>query len=91
MDPGCLQPLFVPGDDLTLLASWVNDFPLGDHDRIRFYAHPETDLFEALKPWYAAGLDDPYVHVVTDWKTLHPPFGRDLNDRVYKDHKEYGP
>lgn len=80
-----LAVVLCPGDDLQPLARWTVPLPKGDRDRIRFYAHPEADLVKALEPWYNAGLEDPLMEIVHDWRSLHPPFGRDLNDRVYRD------
>jgi hypothetical protein len=82
-----LAVILCPDDDLGPLTEWVRCLAPEDQDRIRFYAHPDVDPVEALRPWYDAGLEDPRFHTIKDWKSLHPPFGRDLNDRVYKDHQ----
>lgn len=54
--------------------------------RLRFYAHPDTDLKDAFMGWKEAGFRRARVDVVSSWKQLHPFFGRALNDQVYEDH-----
>lgn len=80
-----LAVLLCPDDDLGPLVDRLTALAPDDLDRVRFYAHPDTDIVAALRPWYAAGFGDPPLEIVSDWKSLHPPFGRDLNDRVYRD------
>lgn len=85
-----LGVILCPGDDVTPLARWVARSPQAVRRRVRLYAHPDVDLVDALAPWYAADLDDPRVHIVSDFATFHRRFGNDLNDQVYEDAQGLG-
>jgi hypothetical protein len=80
-----LAILLCPGDTTGQVAAWAKKRRSKDRDRIRFYAHPGVDLHDALAAWYAAGLPDPRVDEVKDWKQFHKAFGLDLNDQIYAD------
>lgn len=82
-----LAVILCPGDDTAAIAAWTRRLPVADHDRIRFYAHPDADLESALRIWHAVGLRDPPLRSVRGARELARPLGMAINDRIYADHR----
>ena len=80
-----LAIILCPGDNTQVVAAWAKRLAGRDVDRIRFYAHPEADLNEALGAWVSARLPPPRVDDASDWREFHRRFGLHLNDRAYQD------
>jgi hypothetical protein len=80
-----LAVILCPGDDTQTLVQWIHDHD-ADPDRIHFYAHPDTDPYQALEAWKQAGLPPPQVDLDIDsWQRLHKRFGRDLSVQILRD------
>lgn len=79
--------LLCPGDDTDAVASWARQLPRAQLERIRFYCHPEVDLYEAFAGWRKAELPDPVTKELSEMslKAFHKTFGLDLNIRIYRD------
>lgn len=84
-DSWLLAVILCPGDDTSAVAAWARRLPARDLDRIRFYAHPDADLGQALAGWVEASLAPPRVDAAGDWKEFHRRFGLHLNDMAYQD------
>lgn len=84
-EPWFLGVLLCPGDGTQEVASFVADQPPEDRHRVHFYVHPDVDLVDAFRSWYAAGLADPATSEVEDFPTFHTRFGRHFNLQVYED------
>lgn len=78
--------LLCPGDATDALAAWARDLPPADVDRVHFYYVRGVDLQATLAGWRAAGLPEPALNEVRDFRSLHHLFGRHHGDRVYRDH-----
>ncbi len=77
--------LLCPDDDVTPLITWLRETG-ADPRRVRFYAHPDTDVFRVLEPWAEIGFPSPAVDEDIDtWQRLHQRFGRDLAVRILQD------
>jgi hypothetical protein len=77
--------ILCPGDTTDEVAAWASALPARDLDRVRFYAHPNVDMGEALAGWVEAHLPPPRVDECGDWKEFHRRFGLNLNDMAYQD------
>ncbi|MEK6975241.1 MAG: hypothetical protein AABY18_02750 [Candidatus Thermoplasmatota archaeon] len=80
-----LAVILCPGDDTQAIANWTKRLPTRDVDRVRFYAHADVDLAQALEAWVAAQLPPPRLDACDDWKEFHRQFGLHLNDQTYRD------
>lgn len=80
-----LAVILCPGDDVAPLTAWLARHE-ADPARVRFYAHPGTDVFAALEAWREAGLGAPRVDDDVDaWPRLHKRFGNDLAVQILQD------
>lgn len=84
-DSWMLAVILCPGDDTTAVAAWAGQLQPRHVDRIRFYAHPEADLGDALAAWMDRRLPPPRVDETRDWGEFHRRFGLHLNDLVYQE------
>lgn len=78
-----LGVILCPGDDTTEVSRFAHR--THSPHRIRFFAHPKTEISTTLESWKAAGHHKARIDLVASWKQLHPLFGLALNDQVYHD------